>query len=584
MSVSSGCTQETRSTKEQQQHPTILSDDRSNTKGGVHRKRFEHVVAHLLLKIHPLYRRLPPVPTMSSSSSATTTTTTTTKDWPYHSLPAAARVFGNGRGQLSDQIRAQRKEDQVRSMLRCIIPLIPLPSSSSSSESSAWFSYTIVDFGGGTGHLSIPLALLFPNCTVICVDLGQHSLDLLHAKATRCGNRLQQRPPVQDRSPNDDATRSVDTVPPVDGSYVDPNNRGLCSTAIPNLLTYHGAAHTFTDHPFQMAVALHLCGEGTDVVLHLAGVHDAKAIIVAPCCVGKLSGTAHNPYVYQATGSNIPTIQYPQSTAFRHRISTADDWNALVQAADYGGGGDRLDDTPVVVEQSHDDDNDHHHGTGRNAIRRTAKALLETDRCYYLQETYGYEFALVRMEPWDATPKHDIIVAWSNSSNINYNDRRIDATIDDDCQKDIEVTVAHLLDLSSSTVLPSNLPNHGCSNSLRSTTKHHHNCVDWSIPEEEQIRQQLMEFMAASAPHNHHDDHGRDHHHPSSSSTTTTMVFPTRMGARRRKMIHFVAEELGLSHWGLGNKHADKTVAVAFYVSMTTEPTSGTNMIHEKKT
>lgn len=39
--------------------------------------------------------------------------------------------------------------------------------------------------------------------------------------------------------------------------------------------------------------------------------------------------------------------------------------------------------------------------------------------------------------------------------------------------------------------------------------------------------------------------------------------FPTGMGARKRKLIHFVAENLGISHWGEGRKDAEKTVVVA---------------------
>jgi methylase of polypeptide subunit release factors len=44
-------------------------------------------------------------------------------------------------------------------------------------------SNTIVDFGWGSRHLSIPLALLLPNCEVIVVDLKAASLRLVHEKA-----------------------------------------------------------------------------------------------------------------------------------------------------------------------------------------------------------------------------------------------------------------------------------------------------------------------------------------------------------------------------------------------------------------
>jgi hypothetical protein len=35
------------------------------------------------------------------------------------------------------------------------------------------------------------------------------------------------------------------------------------------------------------------------------------------------------------------------------------------------------------------------------------------------------------------------------------------------------------------------------------------------------------------------------------------------MGSRKRKLVHYMAEQMGLAHWCQGSKHAEKTVAVA---------------------
>ena len=70
-----------------------------------------------------------------------------------------------------------------------------------------------------------------------------------------------------------------------------------------------------------LAVALHLCGEATDVVLQLAATTAAKCVVAAPCCVGKTSCTVYDPNRWKATGQDQLTIDYPQSQAFRNVLS-----------------------------------------------------------------------------------------------------------------------------------------------------------------------------------------------------------------------------------------------------------------------
>lgn len=438
---------------------------------GVRLKQFERVVADILPCIQPSYVLLPAKPANGDLD---------VESWPFHTLPAAARVWGTLEGQLAQKERATRKEAQIRSMIRCVLALLPTTKTTlrdKEEENSA--SYTIVDFGGGSGHLAIPLALLLPSCRIVVVDLGQHSLELMHQKAELC------------QIEGNDSTRL-----PLSDDSIDGMRR---CRAIPNLFSFHGPVESF-NQPFDMALALHLCGEATDVALRKCV--QAQAIVFAPCCVGKLNRERKNPYVWQATGANDPSIKYPQSNQFCQFLNEESDWNELAKAADYSN----------IAECR----------SSRNAARRTAKALLETDRRLFMEETFGFRTALTRMEPWEATPKNDIILGWRDSCSFKQTAR------DSECEADIQLTIDHLL-------IPMSEGN--------SSSKPHRlmNCVDWTSDEEEAIREQIQVYV---------------------DSKEHTFVFPVRLPRRIRKLVHYVADQMGLEHWSEGKVRADKTVSV----------------------
>jgi hypothetical protein len=419
---------------------------------GVTYKQFEQVVADLLPTIQPCFFKIPPRPT---------------EGWPFDVLPNAARVQGSCKGQLQG-IRAIRKENQLRSLLQCIIAMLP--------DTVSQFS--IVDFGGGTGHLSIPLALLLPHCQVTVVDLKAASLRLVHEKAMQfCHDDDQEEmfcyPKGNDLTKHDQIKRPC---------------RG-----IPNLYTFHGSMEVY-DHDFDLGVSLHACGEASDLVLRACGRAGAQ-LVVAPCCVGKLNRRVLNPYVYHATGENFPTITYPQSSAFEGIFPN--DWDALTKAADYSDWDEMR--------------------SSRNATRRTAKALLETDRLLFLQEHYNYSTALVRMDPWEASPKHDVLLAWHSEEWSPFKEHAMEP--DDACNADMQMSLNYLLEADE----------------LEKDS------VDWTLEEQRQIEEELQHFM---------------------NCNERKYIFPTRMGGRKRKLVHYVAEQLGLAHWGVGLKDADKTVAV----------------------
>jgi Methyltransferase TRM13 len=590
-------------------------------------------------------------------------------DWPFSGLPPAARVFGALEGQLSNRRRAQRKEDQLRCMLRCIFALLPSSLSSPSSSSSSSFTktiattrttttatddsmmsryqqqqqqqqpqlipenvehedqesttlrpFTIVDFGGGSGHLAIPLALLLQqrqqqeqqvdsftlsatstarppplpiSYRVIVVDLGKRSLDLLHKKASHCAAAA--AADGGGGSANDnagDSSRCVEHLAMHEDKNVDNDEdarrcRLQPCHGIPNLFTFYGPVEEFNDIPFDMGVALHLCGEATDVAIrkcfhnnnnknnNKAADTAPASLVFCPCCVGKLNAQRKNPYVWQATGTNMPTISYPQSKLFQRYISTKENWNALAQAADYSSHScSSSNDTATILHESR---------THSNAIRRTAKALVETDRLLFLREqttaannTATYETVLTRMIPWEATPKNDIIMAWPGTRTTTTRERGselntratiarqpwMDAT-DRECESDIQQT-RNLLVASIHPSDNANRHSYATTNvNGADATFMVQDSIYWTAQEEIEIRNRLQDYFL-----NHHYDKDDDH----DQHERKILIFPTGMGRRKRKLVHHVAESLNLAHWCEGRKAADKTVAVAIRRTPPTPP------------
>jgi hypothetical protein len=499
--------------------------------GGVRWKHFERVVAALLQDITPLYVRLPPF-----SPAALVH-----KIWPpFANLPSAARVWGVAPGQLSCPQRAERKEAQLLSMMRCILPLV--------SEKRQDEAFTIVDFGGGSGHLGIPLALLLPNCRVIVVDFNQRSLRLLQTKVETVMRQLategNEDQPQQKYTPSTAASLYPSEANELGDRFWSCGEKcqekSTCSTpssVLGNLFAFQGPVEDFSI-PFDMALALHLCGEATDVAIRKSMAKNAAAMVMAPCCVGKLSRKALNPDVFNATGQNERAVSYPQSTVFCQLVGKdnggdtkasfsqrrqKDDWDALAKAADYS--------------------NEQECGTHRNATRRTAKALLETDRRLFLEEQIGhdcqYHTALMRMDPLDATPKNDILVAWRKDL-YDESVQKLFSVPDPKCQQDIQVAKSQLL----MSPLPDVTSTSESTNAPNDTGR-----SDWTAEEEKEIEQKILDFLEQTKDM----DESKDQ----------ILLFPTRMGGRKRKLIHFVADRMNLAHWSHGSKDSEKTVAIA---------------------
>lgn len=400
--------------------------------------------------------------------------------WPFNVLPPAACPRSGGR--LSGR-RARKKEGQLSSMIRCVLALLPEdafgPALEDERDTGIHYKARIVDFAGGSGHLGLPLALLLPRCEVVIVDLKERSLDVARERAAACG-------------------------------LVEPT----C-----NLKTFLGSITKY-EEPFDIGLALHACGEATDLVLRACGEANA-AFVTASCCVGKLQIAGLNPYVYQANNDNAPTVDYPQSSFYRNCLGlSSDKFDALAKAADHAEDGSE----------------------STNPIKRTAKLFLEADRLASAAETYGYNrnnIALTRMEPLDSSPKNDILMGWFSSNRklkSPYPDAFGAKTSADPSVAEAERQLSSLIDNPSSDKITPKTNEKSAEQTLR---------IDWTHEEEEEIRSNLQCLF------NESEEHGE------------TYRFPTGMGSRKRRLIHFVANDMGLAHWGEGKKGSDKTVCVA---------------------
>lgn len=564
------------------------------------------------------------------------------------------RVWGTRPGQLSNLVRANRKEDQIRSVLRCVAPLLTAPlgrPSTTTDERTPTTPITVVDFGGGTGHLSIPLSRLFPHCQILVVDLNERSLQLLHTQAQACCADGKDRKDGNDcESPSNNAPMPPDALP------LHQQYPGVIqATAIPNLFTLcgpiqvlahlprmrhhnnHNPNNATDPFPFDVGVALHLCGEATDAAFRLC-VAVGASLVAVPCCVGKLRSDRNDPYRFQATGSNNPSISYPQSQLYQtlwdcHQSSnpqgacsvssSADLWNALARAADCcgSGGGDGENGRGENGRGENDDrpEQPPHRPIINNAARRIAKALLEWDRCLFLKEQplggsaslsassdtgspvsrpYCYSrVILTKLEPQEASPKNDVIVAvatrpsaggiatslpwgwqWPILCPLNGTVDGNDCQANDDFARDLQWTLQHLriagMEHGSTGRRDGAVddPHQRCDDpSLDptapfddSTQNGRHNGeedkhilqsrVDWTQEDEQDVERLLRDrFFGHSNPV------------PVDTATTTDVyIFPPHLlGRRRRKLVHTVADKLGLEHWSYGRRQGGRTVAVA---------------------
>jgi len=248
-------------------------------------------------------------------------------------------------------LRSERKAQQIESLAALALILAADAADAADATETADVASTtgtgpfrIVDFAGGSGPLALPLAALLPSCTVVIVDVKQRSLDLAVTRAAAAG--------------------------------------------LTNVQTWCGDITEY-DEPFGLGLALHACGEASDLAMR-ACVEAGARFVVSPCCVGKLSGSALDPYKFNATGGNVGRIAYPRSKAVAAVLDTQA-YDSVACAGEFAEK-DQL--------------------TGaRGALRRMCKSWLEHDRQLWAAEQ-SYACHVCRMVPEAASPKNHILCGW----------------------------------------------------------------------------------------------------------------------------------------------------------------------------
>ncbi len=183
----------------------------------------------------------------------------------------------------------------------------------------------IVDFGSGSGNLSLPMAYLFPDCYFILVDRNDIPIRLGKIRISDSG--------------------------------------------IKNIDVFRGYIKDFHEK-FDLGIALHACGEATDLA-QMQCLENNAPYILCPCDIGYIRDSS---------------LSYPRSSIFS-KILTRQEYNTLAKTADW-------------TSWDFDDD--------QAKAGKLCMGYISHDRNLFAEEFY-YKTYLFTMQPREATPKNDII-------------------------------------------------------------------------------------------------------------------------------------------------------------------------------
>ena len=190
---------------------------------------------------------------------------------------------------------------------------------------------TVVDFCSGSGHLSLPIAYLYPNCRFILVE----------------------------RNP----------VPVAIGK------KRIKDSGLSNVELFNGYIQDF-DMKFDLGIALHACGEATDLVQIRCLENDA-AYILCPCDIGYIQNSS---------------LKYPRSSFFSN-ILTIDEYKTIASNAD---------------------NTCWNFSSENGKLGKLCMGYISLDRNLAAEES-GYETYLFTTSPRESTPKNDIILGHAKS-------------------------------------------------------------------------------------------------------------------------------------------------------------------------
>ncbi|RMX67541.1 hypothetical protein DD238_001433 [Peronospora effusa] len=199
----------------------------------------------------------------------------------------------------------------------------------------------VVEFCAGSGYVALPLACLFSHCTFVLLDKKEPSLAIAKER--------------------------------------------IAAAHLTNVKIFCGLIDDYCK-PFDVGIALHACGEATDMVMQKC-LAERAAYVLAPCCVGKIKSSKW---------------VYPRSATLAAELSRTE-YEVLAKAADFGHS------SRGAVAQ-----------TDINRRRRRCKTLLESDRNVCAEEAL-YDTFMFIMHPATATPKNDVLVGIPRTLAVGQN-------------------------------------------------------------------------------------------------------------------------------------------------------------------
>jgi len=131
----------------------------------------------------------------------------------------------------------------------------------------------VVDFCSGSGHLSLPMAYIFPNCHFIIVERNPIPLDI--------------------------------------------GKKRIKDSGIKNVEMFNGYIQDFHEK-FELGVAIHACGKATDYA-QIRCIENNVPYILCPCDIGYIQNSE---------------LIYPRSSLLS-QVITRDEYNSLAKTADW---------------------------------------------------------------------------------------------------------------------------------------------------------------------------------------------------------------------------------------------------------
>eukprot|EP00798_Chlamydomonas_sp_ICE-L_P025371 gene25371-11032_t len=266
--------------------------------------------------------------------------------------------------------------------------LVPEPDSATGTPNSATdletqSQYRIVEFGSGSGNLILPLATAFPHCLFHAVDFNQSAIEILQERTV--------------------------------------------AARLTNLTASVGRIEDY-EESFDVALALHACGNATDYALIQSQLNRA-AFICSPCCIGKLkfspslcgsenSESSRAEEEGSSEGGSVPESE-SEGASTRLRIQRAQVEGGSELGPGVGVGvGDGVDALLGPPYESRkrvvSADISHTKGHSHADLAVLAKLNLELDRTMAAKEE-GYTTAIVKLLQPELLPyKADVLIGAPN--------------------------------------------------------------------------------------------------------------------------------------------------------------------------